>query len=302
MGDTTMENYIKQFITYLKVERNYSQHTVDSYDFDLSDFMKFLTDENGVLPSIEDIDHLTIRSYLANLQERQLSRSTVVRRLSSIRSFFKYLCRRGYLETDPTSALSSPKIQRKLPDFLEISEIDLLLSAPDTKDILGLRDQAILELLYSTGMRVSELLALDLSDIDRGNAIVKVRGKGKKERIIPIGGPAISALNNYIERRHELAGDNSTQAIFLSERGNRIPDSKSIGRRITKYAQAVGIKKKITPHTFRHTFATHLLNAGADLRSVQELLGHTNLVTTQIYTHVTADRLKKVYEKTHPRA
>jgi len=297
-----MENYIKQFITYLKVERNYSKHTVSSYDFDLSDFMKFLTDENGVSSSIEDVDHLTIRSYLANLQERQLSRSTVVRRLSSLRSFFKYLCRRGYLETDPTSALSSPKSQRKLPDFLEISEIDLLLSAPDTNDILGLRDQAILELLYSTGMRVSELLSLDLSDVDHGNDIVKVRGKGKKERIIPIGGLAMSSLNNYLERRNELAGEKSVQAIFLSERGNRIPDSKSIGRRITKYAQAVGIKKKITPHTFRHTFAAHLLNAGADLRSVQELLGHTNLVTTQIYTHVTADRLKKVYEKTHPRA
>jgi integrase/recombinase XerC len=134
------------------------------------------------------------------------------------------------------------------------------------------------------------------------NAIVKVRGKGKKERIIPIGGPAMSALNEYIKRRSELADDKSLQAIFLSERGNRIPDSKSIGRRITKYAKSVGIKKKITPHTFRHTFATHLLNAGADLRSVQELLGHTNLSTTQIYTHVTADRLKKVYEKTHPRA
>jgi len=297
-----MKDHIEQFIAYLKVERNYSKHTVSSYDFDLSDFMKFLTNENGVLPSIEDVDHLTIRSYLANLQERQLSRSTVVRRLSSLRSFYKYLCRRGYLETDPTSALSSPKIQRKLPDFLEISEIDLLLSAPDTNDILGLRDQAILELLYSTGMRVSELLSLDLSDVDHGNAIVKVRGKGKKERIIPIGGPAMSSLNNYLEKRNELAGNKSFQAIFLSERGNRIPDSKSIGRRITKYAQAVGIKKKITPHTFRHTFATHLLNAGADLRSVQELLGHTNLVTTQIYTHVTADRLKKVYEKTHPRA
>ena len=297
-----MKDHIEQFIAYLKVERNYSKHTVSSYDFDLSDFMKFLTNENGVLPSIEDVDHLTIRSYLANLQERQLSRSTVVRRLSSLRSFYKYLCRRGYLETDPTSALSSPKIQRKLPDFLEISEIDLLLSAPDTNDILGLRDQAILELLYSTGMRVSELLSLDLSDVDHGNAIVKVRGKGKKERIIPIGRPAMSSLNNYLEKRNELAGNKSFQAIFLSERGNRIPDSKSIGRRITKYAQAVGIKKKITPHTFRHTFATHLLNAGADLRSVQELLGHTNLVTTQIYTHVTADRLKKVYEKTHPRA
>ena len=297
-----MKKYIRQFVTYLKIERNYSQHTVDSYELDLSDFVKFLADENGTLPPIEDVDHLTIRSYLANLQERHLARSTVVRRLSSLRSFYKYLCRHGYLDTDPTSALSSPKIQRRLPEFLEISEVELLLSAPDRNDIIGLRDQAILELLYTTGMRVSELLSLNLPDIDMVNAIVKVRGKGKKERIIPIGGPAMSALNEYIKRRSELADDKSIQAIFLSERGNRIPDSKSIGRRITKYAKSVGIKKKITPHTFRHTFATHLLNAGADLRSVQELLGHTNLSTTQIYTHVTADRLKKVYEKTHPRA
>jgi len=297
-----MEKYIRQFVTYLKIERNYSQHTVDSYELDLSDFVKFLADENGVLPPLEDVDHLIIRSYLANLQERHLARSTVVRRLSSLRSFYKYLCRHGYLDTDPTSALSSPKIQKRLPEFLEISEVELLLSAPDRNNIIGLRDQAILELLYTTGMRVSELLSLNLPDIDMVNAIVKVRGKGKKERIIPIGGLAMSALNEYIKRRCELAGDQSTQAIFLSERGNRIPDSKSIGRIITKYAQSVGIKKKITPHTFRHTFATHLLNAGADLRSVQELLGHTNLSTTQIYTHVTADRLKKVYEKTHPRA
>jgi tyrosine recombinase XerC len=297
-----MKKYIRQFVTYLKIERNYSQHTVDSYELDLSDFVKFLADENGTLPPIEDVDHLTIRSYLANLQERHLARSTVVRRLSSLRSFYKYLCRHSYLDTDPTSALSSPKIQKRLPEFLEISEVELLLSAPDRNDIIGLRDQAILELLYTTGMRVSELLSLNLPDIDMVNAIVKVRGKGKKERIIPIGGPAMSALNEYIKRRSELADDKSLQAIFLSERGNRIPDSKSIGRRITKYAQSVGIKKKITPHTLRHTFATHLLNAGADLRSVQELLGHTNLSTTQIYTHVTADRLKKVYEKTHPRA
>ena len=297
-----MKKYIRQFVTYLKIERNYSQHTVDSYELDLSDFVKFLADENGTLPPIEDVDHLTIRSYLANLQERHLARSTVVRRLSSLRSFYKYLCRHSYLDTDPTSALSSPKIQKRLPEFLEISEVELLLSAPDRNDIIGLRDQAILELLYTTGMRVSELLSLNLPDIDMVNAIVKVRGKGKKERIIPIGGPAMSVLNEYIKRRSELAGDKSIQAIFLSERGNRIPDSKSIGRRITKYVQSVGIKKKITPHTLRHTFATHLLNAGADLRSVQELLGHTNLSTTQIYTHVTADRLKKVYEKTHPRA
>ncbi|HGE72899.1 TPA: tyrosine recombinase XerC, partial [Candidatus Poribacteria bacterium] len=281
---------------------NCSPHTIDNYNRDLMDFMKYLSDEFGNLPSIESIDHLMIRSYLANQQGRQLARTTIVRRLSSLRSFFKYLYKRGYLETDPTSAVSSPKIQRKLPDYLEISEIEALLSIPDKNDIIGLRDRAILELLYSTGMRVSEMLALDLSDIDRSNAIVKVRGKGKKERIIPIGSYAMSALNDYLKIRDKLKVKRSNQALFVSERGNRIPDSKSINRRISKYAKSAGIKKNVTAHTLRHTFATHLLNAGADLRSVQELLGHEKLATTQIYTHVSAERLKEVYEKAHPRA
>jgi len=297
-----MQDYVEQFLTYLKVERDYSRNTIDSYRADLADFGNYLRGANGSLPSIGEIDYLMIRNYLANLQERQLARSTVLRRLSSLRSFFKYLCRRGYLDSDPTAALASPKAQRKLPDFLEISEMESLLSAPDVKTIVGLRDRAILELLYSTGMRVGELLDLNLSDLDRINAIVKVRGKGNKERIIPVGKAAMLALNDYLARRHELMCRRLTQAIFLSERGNPMTDAKSIRRRIEKYANAAGIRKKITPHTLRHTFATHMLNAGADLRSVQELLGHASLSTTQIYTHVTADRLKKVYEKAHPRA
>ncbi len=310
-----MEDYIDQFIAYLEIERNYSHNTISSYRRDLLDFKRFLLEMNGSLPSIGAIDRLMIRSYLADLQERQLARSSVLRKLSSIRSFFRYLCRREHLDVDPTAALATPKMQRKLPDFLEVSEVEALLEAPDAGTIIGLRDRAILELLYSTGMRVSELLALDLTDLDRQTSIVKVLGKGKKERLLPVGGAAMSALNNYIANRHELADGRSTsvlpavgeyavatQAIFLSERGNRIPDAKSIRRRIEKYAQAIGIRKKITPHTFRHTFATHMLNAGADLRSIQELLGHASLSTTQIYTHVTADRLKRVYEKAHPRA
>jgi integrase/recombinase XerC len=198
--------------------------------------------------------------------------------------------------------LATPKVQRKLPEFLELSEVESLLTAPDTNTAIGLRDRAILELLYSTGMRVGELLALDLSDLDRQNALVKVRGKGKKERILPVGGAALSSLDSYLARRHELKCGKPAQAIFLSQRGNRLPDAKSIQRRIEKYARAAGIREKITPHMLRHTFATHMLNAGADLRSIQELLGHASLSTTQIYTHVTADRLKRVYEKAHPRA
>jgi len=297
-----MEDHIDQFITYIEIERNYSQNTTASYRADLLDFKQFLTSMDDPLPPIGEIDHLTVRSYLANLQDRQLSRSTVLRRLSSLRSFFRYLCRRGHLNADPTEALATPKAQRKLPDFLELSEVEALLSVPDTTTVIGLRDQAILELLYSTGMRVSELLALDLSDVEWQNAVVKVRGKGKKERILPVGKMALAALENYLLRRQEWLGGRTSQAIFVSQRGNRIPDAKSIRRRIEKYVAAAGIQKKITPHTLRHTFATHMLNAGADLRSVQELLGHASLSTTQIYTHVTADRLKQVYEKAHPRA
>ena len=297
-----MEDHIDQFITYLDIERNYSQNTVASYRTDLVDFKRFLLRIGDSLPSTDEIDHLTVRGYLADLQERQLARATVLRRLSSLRSFFKYLCRRDELDTDPTAALATPKVRRRLPEFLELSEVELLLSAPDTKTVVGLRDQVILELLYSTGMRVSELLALNLSDLDRQSTLVKVRGKGEKERILPVGGAAMSALDNYLIRRHELEKGKPFQAIFLSERGNRIPDAKSVRRRIEKYARVAGIRKKVTPHTLRHTFATHMLNAGADLRSVQELLGHASLSTTQIYTHVTADRLRRVYEKTHPRA
>lgn len=299
---TEIEDHIDQFITYIGIERNYSQNTTASYRADLLDFRQFLLTMGDSLPPIDEIDHLTIRSYLANLQDRKLSRSTVLRRLSSLRSFFRYLCRRGHLNADPTEALATPKAQRKLPDFLEIPEVEALLSAPDTTTVIGMRDQAILELLYSTGMRVSELLALDLSDIEWQNAVVKVRGKGKKERILPIGKMALVALDSYLLRRRELLGSKATQALFISQRGSRIPDAKSIRRRIEIYAAAAGIQKKITPHTLRHTFATHMLNAGADLRSVQELLGHASLSTTQIYTHVTADRLKQVYEKAHPRA
>ncbi|MGQ9609335.1 MAG: tyrosine recombinase XerC [bacterium] len=297
-----MEEHINSFIDYLRIERNYSKNTIDSYLMDISDFKDFLSDTSGKLPTLDDIDYLTIRSYLADLQGRQLARSTILRKLSSLRSFFKYLYRRGYVKADPTSNLSSPKLQRKLPDFLELFEVELLLSAPNTNTTIGIRDLAIMELLYSTGMRVGELLSLDLNDLDITNAIVKVRGKGRKERIIPVGRTAIKAIKHYLEIRHELASDKHSPALFLSERGNRMPGSASVRRRIEKYAKEAGIKKKITPHTLRHTFATHMLNAGADLRSVQEMLGHVNLSTTQIYTHLTAERLKKVYEKAHPRA
>lgn len=297
-----MEEHINSFIDYLRIERNCSKNTIDSYLMDISDFKDFLSDTSGKLPTLDDIDYLTIRSYLADLQGRQLARSTILRKLSSLRSFFKYLYRRGYVKADPTSNLSSPKLQRKLPDFLEIFEVELLLSAPNTNTTIGIRDLAIMELLYSTGMRVGELLSLDLNDLDITNAIVKVRGKGRKERIIPVGRTAIKAIKRYLEIRHELASDKHSPALFLSERGNRMPGSASVRRRIEKYAKEAGIRKKITPHTLRHTFATHMLNAGADLRSVQEMLGHVNLSTTQIYTHLTAERLKKVYEKAHPRA
>lgn len=297
-----MEELINSFIKYLLVERGYSENTAESYKADLVEFLKFCREEKDGIPSVGEVNHAFVRAYISDMQRRGCSRSTVARRLSSLRSFFRYLRRRGVVESDPTALVSSPKMQKKLPEFLELTEIEALLSVIDTSKIIGLRDVAIIELLYSTGMRIGELLALDIDDIDIENSVVKVKGKGKRERIIPIGNPAMIALKNYLLVRDKISTKTQSNAVFLNERRMRISDSTTIKRRIKKYASLANIRKNITPHTFRHTFATHMLNAGADLRSVQELLGHAKLSTTQIYTHVTADRLRKVYESAHPRA
>lgn len=289
-----MEKYIEKFIRYLEIEKDYSSHTILNYRLDLEDFKKFL----GTV-ELEKIDYLTLRKYLAGLKEKNLGSRTIARRLSSLRSFFKFLTRDGYLKTNPILSLSNPRLEKYLPQFLTEEEVAKLIEsafAKTEKDERGLRDRAILETFYSTGMRISELVGLNAEDIDSIGGVVKVKGKGKKERVVPIGDTAITAIRRYLEARKK-----ESESLFLNKSGRRI-SGRGVRNIVNKYIHLAGIKRGISPHTFRHSFATHLLNRGADLRTVQELLGHANLSTTQIYTHLTTERLKSVYDKTHPRA
>ena len=286
-----MERYSEKFIRYLDIEKNYSKHTILNYKLDLEDFRKFLG-ETG----IEKVDYLTLRKYLAVLKEKNLTNRTVNRHLSSLRSFFKFLTREGLLKTNPILSLSSPKQEKHLPQFLTEDEVTKLIEVALPKDERGLRDRAILETFYSTGIRISELVGLSNQDIDFIGGVVKVMGKGKKERLVPIGERALAAIRDYLEKRKKQA-----DALFLNKSGKRIT-TRGVRNIVEKYIRIAGIRQGVSPHTLRHSFATHLLNRGADLRSVQELLGHVNLSTTQIYTHLTTDRLKTVYDKAHPRA
>jgi site-specific recombinase XerD len=234
------------------------------------------------------------------MKEKNYSKRTVARKLASLRSFFKFLYREGYIKTNPSSGISTPKLDKKLPIFLDTDEVSKLIEAPDEKDLSGLRDRALMETLYSTGIRVSELVGMNLSEIDFISGVIKVFGKGKKERLAPIGDKALRAIRNYLDKRG-IGKLNDKKAVFLNKDGGRLTD-RSVRRIIEKYIKRVSLREGVSPHTLRHSFATHLLNRGADLRSVQELLGHMNLSTTQIYTHVTTQRLKEVYDKAHPRA
>ena len=289
-----IERYLEKFMRYMEIEKNYSKHTLLNYRLDLADFNKFL----GETP-IEKIDYLTLRKYLALLKEKNLGTRTVLRHLSSLRSFFKFLTREGHLKTNPILILSSPKPDKHLPQFLTEEEVNRLISSTFSGKKIeerALRDRAILETFYSTGIRISELVGLSIDDIDFIGGIVKVLGKGKKERIVPIGEVALTSIRNYHKKRKK-----QSDAVFLNKNGKRITD-RGVRGIFDKYIHLASIREGISPHTLRHSFATHLLNRGADLRSVQELLGHANLSSTQIYTHLTTDRLKSVYDKAHPRA
>lgn len=286
-----MQRYIEKFIRYLEIEKNYSAHTVLNYRLDLDDFSRFLGEGN-----IESVDYLTLRKYLAVLKEKNLKSRSVARKLSTLRSFFRFLTREGFLKVNPILVVSSPKTEKHLPQFLTEDETSRLMESASRDDERSLRDRAVLETFYSTGIRISELVGLNNEDIDFISGIVKVRGKGKKERIVPIGEHAIRAIREYLDKRKK-----QSQAIFLNKSGKRITD-RGVRDIIEKYIKLASLRQGISPHTLRHSFATHLLNRGADLRSVQELLGHANLSTTQIYTHLTTERLKNVYDKAHPRA
>ena len=294
------ERLLARFLAYQEQQRNCSAHTLRAYRRDLEEFGEFLRLQHGRITSVS---HLLIRKSLAGLRSRRLARSTIVRKLSSLRSFFKHLCKDGTLKANPILALRTPRREKHLPHILSAEEVGRLLETPSGNDEKSLRDRAILETLYSTGARVSELVGLDVTDVDFFSELVRVMGKRRKERLCPLGNFALKALEAYLTAR----GTSLAQApychepLFLNRFGNRL-SARSVGRMLRKRLIQANLSAKTTPHTLRHCFATHLLDAGADLRSVQELLGHASLSSTQIYTHLSAERLRQVYEHAHPRA
>ena len=348
------DRYLEKFLTYLRVERNASPHTLLGYERDITGLQRFLGGREAS-PSVQGcargtaprlprrrivgdspadgeggrvwrgaragerpvplgsapgasvasdvawsaVDLVALRRYVATLRARGAAKSSTARRVAAIRSFFRFLCRDGYLQANPAATLIAPRREQRLPIFLGVPDVTRLIEAPAGDDLASLRDRAILELLYSTGIRVSELVGLRPQDVDLIGGVAKVAGKGKRERLVPVGAPAVQALHRYLEARggrHRM-GD----PIFLNRAGGRLTD-RSVRRILAKYLQQAAVQRHVSPHTLRHSFATHLLDRGADLRAVQELLGHATLATTQVYTHVTTERLKAVYDKTHPRA
>ncbi len=286
-----MRKYIDKFLSYLEVEKNYSSHTLLNYKIDLEEFSTFLGKT-----AITDVDYSVLRRFLAQIRSKSLKPRSIARKLSSLRSFFKYLQREKIVSSNPAALLVTPKLDKPLPHFLSEQEAIKMMDAPSEDKVSQLRDKAIFETLYSTGIRVSELVGLDIDDVDFISNIIRVMGKGRKERLVPIGDKALEAIQRYIDRRSQK--DN---ILFLNKNSTRL-STRGVSNIINKYVTKQAIAQHVTPHMFRHSFATHLLNAGADLRSVQELLGHVNLSTTQIYTHLTTDKLKKVYDSAHPRA
>jgi len=292
-----MERFVDKFLRYLEIEKDSSKHTILNYKLDLCNFVDFLKET-----PIEKVDYLTLRKYLAFLKEKNLGNRSISRKLSCLRRFYRFLFREGLIKNNPVVALSSPKQDKLLPNFLTEDEVTRLIMAPNTDTLLGIRDRAILETFYSTGMRVSELVSLNIDSIDFIGGTLKVLGKGKKERLLPIGNSAIDAIEAYLtERNSKKKSKKEITILFLNKNNKRLSD-RGVRKIINKYISIASLKSGISPHTLRHSFATHLLNRGADLRSVQELLGHANLSTTQIYTHLTTDRLKSIYDKAHPRA
>ncbi len=314
-----MKKYLESFKNYLEFEKNCSPHTVRNYTSDLRQYLAFMAARK--IKTLE-VDRLAVRSWLADLQ-RNIGKNSAGRKVASVRGFYRYLLREGEIDSNPMEEVSIPKPEKKLPKFLSVDDVFRLMESPKpyknpvakkliTKK-LAIRDKAILELLYSSGLRVSELTGLNISDINIRAEMIKVLGKGNKERMIPIGSKAIEALSAYMKVKKDQAktpnntsGDNKNEgkareAVFLNYRGDRLT-SRSVARIVEKYLRKAGVPGTGSPHTLRHSFATHLLDSGADLRGIQELLGHASLSTTQKYTHITTDKLMEVYDKAHPRA
>ncbi len=298
-----MQTATQAFLNYLRIERNASDLTVKSYADDMAHIAEFFQEQTGSVPEPRHVEIGILRSYVSYLHECGYARATVARRLACLRSFFRYCNREGICEVNPAKPLRTPRAGRKLPHFLTTDQVGSLLIAPPANTSAGLRDRAILETVYSAGLRVSELVGLNLADWDRSAGILRVLGKGRKERLSPVGSFATKALDKWMEVRQSdpKAPEKQRSAIFLNRFGRRLT-TRSIGRLLETHIQTAGLTQQTTPHTLRHSFATHLLDGGADLRSVQELLGHKSLTTTQIYTHVSTRRLRETYELAHPHA
>ncbi|MDH4069600.1 MAG: tyrosine recombinase XerC [Ignavibacteria bacterium] len=299
-------NAVHGFLRYLRRERNASPNTLSAYEDDLNQFLRFLTESSSGSPvSFREIDHHTLRLFLGSLVDKSFAKKSIARKVACLKSFFRYSLRSGLIPGNPALALASPKIPKRLPDYLGEDVMEALMNQPDRSTSIGLRDHAILELFYSTGIRLGELIRLNPDDVDLSGNTVKVVGKGNKSRIVPVGARAGSALRAYLAVRPDLmagkGGSRADGALFVTARGYRV-NPKGINRIMNKYIGAVSDIQKKSPHVLRHTFATHLLNRGADLRAVKEMLGHESLSTTQIYTHVSIDRLKRIYSQAHPKA
>ena len=294
-----MQEIYDRYVNYLVAERNVSPYTVRNYTTDLIDFFSFLKTKK--IDSLKEVDRHVLRGYLSHLMDEGFVKASIARKLSAIRSFYRYLLREGEVSASPV-ADTSPKLDKRLPTFLTLEEIERLLKAPDLSTPQGQRDRALLELLYASGLRVSEVVSLNLGQIDLDTGEIRVRGKGSKERITLMGKPAINALTTYLNQgRPKLLSKRGSSALFLNRYGGRLT-VRSVQKTLEKYAKIANVGKRVHPHMLRHTFATHLLDGGADLRVVQELLGHANLSSTQIYTHVTKSQARKVYLAAHPMA
>ncbi len=301
-----MQEVFNKYIQYLELERNVSPYTIRNYTTDLcgsekvKGFFTFLKEKGINSPG--EVDRQVLRGYMGYLVEQGIVKASIARKLSAIRSFYRYLVREGILAASPIEKTSSPKLDKRLPSFLTLDEVERLLNTPDLSTPQGKRDRALLELLYASGLRVSELVGLDLREVNFDTNEIRVWGKGSKERVVLMGKPASEAVSNYLEQgRPKLLGEKKTNALFINRYGQRIPERR-VQKILEDYAAKAGIEKRVHPHILRHTFATHLLDGGADLRVVQELLGHARLSSTQIYTHVTKSQARKVYLAAHPMA
>lgn len=298
-----MRRQLGQFLRHLERERGSSEHTVKAYREDLTALVEYLADDDGRSPEPASVTVADLRGYLAALGEAGYAKTSIARRMSAVRSFFKFGQREGWVQSSPAEALRNPRKARKLPHFLTDDEVTRLLAAPQADTALGKRDRAILETLYSAGLRVSELVGIDDGDIDLEQGLVRVRGKGRKERLAPLGSYASEAIEAWLAKRSLAKGESRGEEtpLFTNRFGRRLT-TRSVARMLEKHLAAAGLDGRTSPHTLRHSFATHLLDRGADIRSVQELLGHSSLVTTQVYTHVSTRNLREAYEKAHPRA